>query len=170
VLGRDAEAGAGAGGNGAGRGDVGIGTEVDVEQGALGTFGEDALSLAQQVVQKKLGIGELEGAEEFDGGEELGFELLNFQRSIMMGCNGGVLGDCFLVALLEIRQQDVADAQADAANLVGISGADAFEGAADFGAAAGFFADAVEGAVRGEDELGLFGDVEVLGPVYSPIG
>ncbi len=48
---RDAEAGAGAGGNGAGRGNVGIGAEINIEQGALGAFGEDALALGQQGVE-----------------------------------------------------------------------------------------------------------------------
>jgi hypothetical protein len=87
-----------------------------------------------------------------------------------MARNGGVLGYRLLVALLKIRKQDVADAKANATNLVGVGGANAFEGAAYFGVAAGFFVEAVEGAVAGKDELGLFGDVEVLSPVYSPIG
>jgi len=64
----------------------------------------------------------------------------------------------------------VADAQAYAANFVGVRGADAFEGAADFGVATGFFADTVESAVARQDELGLLGDVEVLAPIHSPIG
>ena len=63
----------------------------------------------------------------------------------------------------------MADSKADAANFIGISGADAFEGAADFSITAGFFADAVEGAVRGQNKLGFLGDVEVFGPIHSPI-
>nr|GFD36262.1 hypothetical protein [Tanacetum cinerariifolium] len=67
---------------------------------------------------------------------------------------------------LDGREEDMADTQAYAADFVGVRGADTFEGAADFGVAAGFFADAVEGAVRGQDELCLFGNVEVLAPVH----
>ena len=126
--------------------------------------------MGDKVVEKVLGIGELEGAEEFDGGEEFGFEGLDFELFMVVGGDGGVLGDGFLVALLEIGQEDVADAEADAADFIRIGRANAFEGATDFGVAAGFFADAVESAMRGEDELGFLGDVEVFGPVYSPIG
>ena len=82
---------------------------------------------------------------------------------------GSVLGDGFPIAPLEIGQQDMANAEADAADFVGIGGTDAFEGAADFSVAPSFFADAVEGAVRGQDELGLLGDVKIFGPIHSPI-
>ena len=136
----------------------------------MGTFGEDALALSEEVVEEVLGVGELEGAQEGDSGEEVGFEGFDFQSLMMVGSDGGVLGDGFSVALLEIREQDVADAQADAADFVGVGGADAFESAANFGVAAGFFADAVERAVRGQDELGLLGDVEVFDPIHPPIG
>ena len=64
----------------------------------------------------------------------------------------------------------MADAEANAADFVGVGGADAFEGAADFGVAAGFFADAVEGAVRGQNELGLIGDIKIFSPIDSPVG
>ena len=84
--------------------------------------------------------------------------------------DGGVLGNGLLITLVEIGQKNVADAEADAADFIGIGGTDAFEGAADFGVAAGFFTDAVEGAMRGEDKLSFFRDIEVFGPIYPPIG
>ena len=120
----------------------------------MGPFGEDALTLSEEVVEEVFGIGELEGAQKLDGGEEVGFEGFDFELFVVVGGNGCVLGDGFLVTLLEIGQEDVADAEADTADFIGVGGADAFESAADFGVAAGFFADAVQGAVRRENELG----------------
>ena len=126
--------------------------------------------MGKEVVEEVFGIGELKGAQESDGGEDVSFEGFNFQLFVVVGGDGGVLGDGFSVALLEVGEQDMADAEADAADFVGLGGADAFEGAADFGVATGFFADAVESAVRGQNELGLLRDVEVFGPIHSPVG
>jgi hypothetical protein len=53
---------------------------------------------------------------------------------------------CLLVALLKIREQNMADAQTDSAYLIGIRRAYSFERAPNFSVATGLFANAVEGA------------------------
>jgi hypothetical protein len=136
----------------------------------LSAFGKDALALAEQVVEEVFGVGELKGAQEIYCGEELSFELFDFELLIIVSRQHGVVGYGFLITSFKIGLQDVADAETNATNFVGVRGADAFEGAAYFGAATGFLVDAVEGAVAGEDELGLFGDVKVFGPIHSSIG
>ena len=60
--------------------------------------------MGEQVVEKVFGISELEGTEEGDGGEEVGFEGFNFELFVVVGGNGGVLSDGFSVALLEIGE------------------------------------------------------------------
>ncbi len=112
----------------------------------------------------------MQSTQEFNRTKEVGLELLDLQFLIIEAGLAGVAGDGFLISRLEIREQDVADAQAGAADFILVGGADAFEGAADFSVAAGFLVDAVEGAVAGQDELGFLGDIEVSRPVHSPIG
>ena len=58
--------------------------------------------MGKEVVEEVFGVGELEGAQESDGGEEVGFEGFNFQLFVVVGGDGGVLGDGFSVALLEV--------------------------------------------------------------------
>ena len=82
---------------------------------------------------------------------------------------GGMTGYGFLIALLEVGKQDVADAEAGTADFILVCGADAFQGGADFAAAASLFVDPVKGTVRGQDQLGLAGDVQILLPVHAPV-
>ena len=166
----NAKAGAGTSGDGTGRGNKGIGTEVNIQQRALGTFGKNALALSEEVIEKVFGVGELKSTQEGNGRKEVGFESFDFQLFVVVGGDGGVLGNGFPVALLEIGEQDVPHAKADTTDFIGIGGADAFEGATDFGVAASFLANAVEGTVRGQDKLGLLRNVKVFGPINSPIG
>ena len=67
-----------------------------------------------------------------------------------------------LEAVLEVRGEYVAYAEAVASGLVHVGGADALEGRAYLGLALGGLGCRVDDAVGGGDEVGLLGDADAL--------
>ena len=136
---------------------------VDVEQGALGAFGQDVLALAQEGVDLVLRVGKAEAAHVVHTlhpaalvvGDVVVGEAEVFQNLFVAGFEGTVF---FFEAV-----EDVAHAEADAGGLVAVSRADAFAGGANLALALGGLIGTVEHAVGGQDEVGALADVQACG-------
>ena len=170
AVGRDAEPGADPGTDGIGRSDERIRTEVDVEQGALRPLGQDALTLGKSAVDEILAVDEAEALEELDGLEPLAFEPGEVIRIIETAENALVTGLGAAVNLPEIGTEQIADAHAAAADLVGIGRTDALARGADFGAALGGLVSGVEQTVGRQNQMGLLGDAELAREVVTALG
>ena len=73
----NAQACAGACTDGVGRGNKRVGTEIDIEQGSLGTFGQYRLVVFQQFVDFVFTVNEAELFQVVERGKPLCFELGN---------------------------------------------------------------------------------------------
>ena len=163
----DAQSGADARANGVRRGDERIGTEIHVEQRALCTFGQDRLVLREAVVDEIFAVDDVEAAEVLHRLEPL---LLQFGDVILVT-------EAFqnlLVARLgrsvdafEIGTQQIPDAHAVAAHLVGIGGTDALARRADLGATLRRLVRSVEHAVGGQDQVGFLRDAKLFGQIVA---
>lgn len=183
--GGDAGAGGYAGGGAGGGGDVGEGAVVEVEEGGVGAFEEDAFALSESFVEVVDGVGD-HGSEGFAGvcegvGDGVGVD----GGGVFAEGVGGVGG---VLALGERAEEggfvfaEVADflsecvtveefAHADgggASGFVGVGGPDAATCGADaFGAGAcePGFGESVLSFVVGSDDVGAIGDEEGGGGV-----
>ena len=163
----DAQPDAGAGADGIRRGDERIGTEIHVEQRPLRAFGQDALVRGEALVDEILAVDDVETTQVLDRREPLLFQLGDVvlagqaaQDLLVASLGAGVY-------LFEIGAQHIAHAHAVAADLVGIGRADALAGGADPGAALGRLVRSIEDAVRGQDQVGLLRNAELLGEVVA---
>ena len=165
VLGADAESGDGAADGGGGGGYIGIGAVVEVQEGALGAFQDDAFVLFQEVLHHLFG-GAHAGAEAGgplaalfqDGGGVQGLGVVDGGDDAVFHCHGGVdaVGEVVVV-------EEVAHTDAVAGGFVHIGGADALSGGADGGGAAGLFLEVVQEDVVGHNDVGAVADEEVVG-------
>ena len=164
--GRDAAAGAGASGGGVAAGHVGIGAEVEVEHGGLGAFQEHVVAAIEGALDEREGV--------LDVGVELARiaeVLLEDGLRVELGLAVQLVQDRVLhlsdheVDLLahEDLLLEVADAEADAAHLVAISGADAAPGGSQPVVAAHALFEAVEDRVVAHDHVRALADDQVVG-------
>ena len=167
-----AQPGAGSGGHRVGRGDEGVGTEIDVQHGALGSFGQYFFAFGYGLVQVLFAVDEGERFQGFDCGEPFGLQFVQVEVDFgaVIVQHGEVFVHQCAVAFHEVGQFGVAHAQAVAAGFVHVGGADAFQGGAYFGFAFGGFRGGVQQAVRGEDQVGLARDEQARGDVQAVLG
>ncbi len=158
---------AGAGAHRVRGGDERIGTEIDVEQRALGTFGQHAAVLGQRVVDLVLAVDQTELLEVFGRLEPAGLQFGEVARIVEAPQDGFVARLRTVVDRAEIGVQQVAHADARAADLVGVGRTDALARGADLRAALRRLVGRVEGAVGRQDQVGLFRDAELRTQVVA---
>ena len=139
-----------------------VGAEIHVEHRTLGSFCEDAAAVAEAVVDIVFAVYEVKGTQVVHGGHpflDIGVRVVGIIE-LFEEC------DVFLFqgvkAGLKVRGQDVPDAEAVAAGLVHVGGADALEGGADLGFAFGCLGGRVYDTVGGGDQVGFLGDSDPL--------
>ena len=161
--GRHAQTRAHAGGKGIGGRHERIGAEIDVQQGALRAFGQDGDAVVQRRVHIDLAVDEGEALEGFHRRLPLLLIRGDVVGEIVLGEQAEMLLFQRFVLVFEGRGEDVPHAEAVAAGLVHVGGADALEGGADLGLPLGGFAGGVQHPVRRQDEVCTLGDDQLAG-------
>ena len=167
TVGADAEARGGARRDRIRRGDGRVRNEIGGEQRTLCAFGQNGLVFGEEAVDFVLAVDDAELFEVFDPLEPLSFQFVDIVVVTQRFENVLVTRLGHFVNLLEV-EEDVAHTHAVAADLVRIGRADALARGADFRTALRRFERSVQHAVRGQDQVRLFRDVEPLRQVLSP--
>ena len=132
-------------------------------------FGQNGLVFGEEAVDFVLAVDDAELFEVFDPLEPLPFQFVDIVVVTQRFENVLVTRLGHFVNLLEV-EEDVAHTHAVAADLVRIGRADALARGADFRTALRRFERSVQHAVRGQDQVRLFRDVEPLRQVVAAAG
>src|SRR5690554_2870557 len=150
-IGGNAHTDAGTGTNSIRRSNKRVGTKINVEQRALGPFGQDGLALLQITVQLVFAVDQRKAPQVFDAfhqtrlkGSQVVFEIVHLQQTKVLGLEGRI----FFFKVV----QNVAHTQAVATGLVHVGGTDALKGGANFGGPFGSFRGSIQNAVGRSEE------------------
>ena len=154
LVGGNAKARAGSGADGVRRSYERIRTEVNVEHAALCAFAQYALAFSKEFVYNVFAVDNFELLDIFDAFKPLFFEFLNIHLKAQSAEQAQValLGCGIFLGKVAIN---VAQTQSVAANLVGVSGANAFAGGANLGSALQRLVGCIQLAVGGQNQVYL---------------
>src|SRR5699024_7762282 len=160
ARGADARTGRRSPGGGRGGGHERVGAVVHVQHRGLAGFEHQGLALVQRVVQGQGGVGD-HRPDAVGIGEELigdlvdvgGPPVVDLQQDLVLQVEGA-----FDLVAQQVGVEQVGDADAHAAHLVGVGGPDTAAGGADLALAQEPFGDLVQGAVVRGDHVRAGGD------------
>ena len=147
----------------------GIGAEVHVEHRALGSFGENTVSVAETSVDIVFSVYQVEGTEVFGSLHPFLYVGVGVVGVVKLFEEGDMLLFQGLEAVLKVRGEDISYTESVPAGLVHVCGTDSLEGRAYLGFALGSLGGRVYDAVGGGDEVGLLRYADALPYGYAQL-
>ncbi len=159
---RQAQAGACSRGGSRGRGHKGVGAKVNIQQGALGAFGEDFLARLVGLLDQDIRIRQVHAAQALYGLHPMCFSLCEVKGRLKVSQEFQVLLLQSFVARQIVRQFNVTNTKTVAARFVHVGRSDALEGGANLVLSFGGLRSGIQQTVRRKNQVGFARDDQAL--------